>query len=112
MGVHWAKEASAKLDQGSVEIVDLRTLLPWDKETVEASVKKTNKVIVLHEDTLTGGIGAEIAAWISENCFEHLDAPVMREASLDTPVPFSRLLEENFLPQQRFLNKMERLLEY
>lgn len=112
MGVHWAKEAIASLDGVSADIVDLRTLLPWDKEAVEASVKKTNKVLVLHEDTLTGGVGAEIAAWISEHCFEYLDAPVSREASLDTPVPFSRPLEENFLPQQRFLNKLKRLLEY
>ncbi len=112
MGVHWAKQALESLDGVSADIVDLRTLLPWDKEAVEASVKKTNKVLVLHEDTLTGGVGAEIAAWISEHCFEYLDAPVSREASLDTPVPFSRPLEENFLPQQRFLNKLKRLLEY
>ncbi|GAB5524491.1 MAG: dehydrogenase E1 component subunit alpha/beta [Roseivirga sp.] len=112
MGVHWAKQALESLEGISADIVDLRTLLPWDKQAVEASVKKTNKVLVLHEDTLTGGVGAEIAAWISEHCFEHLDAPVSREASLDTPVPFSRPLEENFLPQQRFLNKLKRLLEY
>lgn len=112
MGVHWAKRALESLEGVSADIVDLRTLLPWDKEAVEASVKKTNKVLVLHEDTLTGGVGAEIAAWISEHCFEHLDAPVSREASLDTPVPFSRPLEENFLPQKRFLNKLKRLLEY
>lgn len=112
MGVHWAKQAMESLDNVSADIVDLRTLLPWDKDAVEASVRKTNKVLVLHEDTLTGGIGAEIAAWISEHCFEYLDAPVSREASLDTPVPFSRPLEENFLPQQRFLNKLKRLLAY
>lgn len=112
MGVHWAKQALESLEGVSADIVDLRTLLPWDKEAVEASVKKTNKVLILHEDTLTGGVGAEIAAWISEHCFEHLDAPVSREASLDTPVPFSQPLEENFLPQQRFLDKLKRLLEY
>ena len=112
MGVHWAKEAVAAIDGISADIVDLRTLLPWDKEAVEASVKKTNKVLVLHEDTLTGGVGAEIAAWISEHCFEYLDAPVAREASLDTPVPFSRPLEENFLPKERFFKKLTRLLEY
>lgn len=111
MGVHWAKQAVESLGV-SADIVDLRTLLPWDKDAVEASVRKTNKVLVLHEDTLTGGIGAEIAAWISEHCFEYLDAPVSREASLDTPVPFSRPLEENFLPQQRFLSKLNRLLAY
>ncbi|MCE7996699.1 MAG: dehydrogenase [Roseivirga sp.] len=112
MGVHWAKQALESMKGVSADIVDLRTLLPWDKEAVEASVRKTNKVLVLHEDTLTGGVGAEIAAWISEHCFEYLDAPVSREASLDTPVPFSRPLEENFLPQNRFLNKLKRLLEY
>ena len=92
--------------------MDLRTLLPWDKECVEASVKKTNKVLVLHEDTMIGGVGAEISAWISENCFEHLDAPVMREASLDTPVPFSKPLEENFLPQKRLIEKLKALATY
>jgi 2-oxoisovalerate dehydrogenase E1 component len=112
MGVHWAKQALEALPEATADIVDLRTLLPWDKEAVAASVKKTNKVLVLHEDTLTGGIGAEIAAWISEHCFEHLDAPVLREASLDTPVPFSKPLEENFLPQQRFTDKLKRLLAY
>ncbi len=112
MGVHWALEAISSLEGISADIVDLRTLLPWDKESVEQSVKKTNKVLVLHEDTLIGGIGAEIAAWISEHCFEHLDAPVVREASLDTPVPFSKPLEENFLPQKRLVEKLKRLIEY
>jgi len=112
MGVHWAKEAINALDGISADILDLRTLLPWDEESVELSVKKTNKVLVLHEDTLIGGIGAEISAWISENCFEHLDAPVMREASLDTPVPFSKPLEENFLPQKRLIEKLKNLAAY
>jgi 2-oxoisovalerate dehydrogenase E1 component len=111
MGVHWALEATKALGIGA-DIVDLRTLLPWDQETVKSSVEKTNKVLVLHEDTLTGGIGAEIAAWISENCFESLDAPVMREASLDTPVPFTSTLEENFLPQKRLKEKLKQLQEY
>ncbi len=112
MGVHWALDAINSLDSISADILDLRTLLPWDKESVQASVEKTNKVLVLHEDTMIGGIGAEIAAWISENCFEHLDAPVMREASLDTPVPFSKHLEENFLPQKRLLEKLKALASY
>jgi 2-oxoisovalerate dehydrogenase E1 component len=111
MGVHWAKEICETID-ASIEIIDLRTLLPWDKEAVEASVKKTNKVLVLHEDTLTGGIGAEIAAWISENCFQDLDAPVSRLASLDTPVPFSKHLEENFLPKKRLTDKLNELIKY
>lgn len=111
MGVHWAVEA---IEQLAIEadIIDLRTLLPWDKEMVSESVRNTNKVLVLHEDTITGGIGAEISAWISENCFEYLDAPVMREGSLDTPVPFTKTLEENFLPQNRLLEKLKDLMAY
>jgi 2-oxoisovalerate dehydrogenase E1 component len=113
MGVHWAKEAVESLNlQGKVEILDLRTLLPWDTEAVENAVKKTGKVLVCHEDTLTGGIGAEIAAWIAEHCFRYLDAPVLREGSLDTPVPFSAPLEHNFLPKLRIQEKLKGLLEY
>lgn len=111
MGVKWAKEAVSEMNI-SADILDLRTLLPWDKEAVSETVRKTGKVIILHEDTLTGGIGGEIAAWISENCFTYLDAPVMREASLDTPVPFSTPLEQNFLPKGRFEEKIKSLLEF
>jgi len=115
-GVHWAletkRDAIASSDGISMDILDLRTLLPFDKEAVEATVKKTGKVLVLHEDTLTGGIGAEISAYITENLFEHLDAPVIRVASLDTPVPFAIPLEWNFLPQQRFKEKLRGLLGY
>ena len=111
MGVHWAMEV---LDETKfkADIVDLRTLQPWDKEMVKKSVLKTNKVIVLHEDCVTGGIGGEIAAWIGENCFENLDAPVMREGSLDTPVPFAAQLEQNFLPKDRFKSKIIQLANY
>lgn len=98
-GVHWAIEACKAL-QIDADIVDLKTLLPWDKDCVAASVKKTGKALVLHEDTLIGGIGAEIAAWISEHCFTHLDAPVKRVASLDTPVPLAKDLEDNFLAKK------------
>src|SRR5262249_25384817 len=91
--VHTATEAAAQLPAVSVEIVDLRTVLPWDRETVLASVRKTSKVIVLHEDTRTGGFGAEIAATIAEDAFEHLDAPPRRIAAPDTPVPFAPALE-------------------
>ncbi|WP_305983231.1 alpha-ketoacid dehydrogenase subunit alpha/beta [Roseivirga thermotolerans] len=112
MGVHWAKSLAEELPHISVEVVDLRTLSPWDKETVSESVKKTNKVLVLHEDTLIGGVGAEIAAWISEHLFQWLDAPVMRLASLDTPVPFTKTLEENFLPQKRLKSKVTELYDY
>ncbi len=111
MGVHWANQIADELD-ASFEIIDLRTLLPWDKETVRASVQKTGRVLVLHEDCLTGGIGAEISAWISEHWFESLDAPVMREGSLDTPVPFAADLERNFLPNIRLKEKLESLVNY
>lgn len=111
MGVHWAKEY-AENHQLDADIIDLRTLLPWDQEAVRHSVARTGKVIILHEDTLTGGIGGEISAWISEHCFEMLDAPVMRVASLDTPIPFAKPLEDNFLPRQRLAEALERILAY
>jgi 2-oxoisovalerate dehydrogenase E1 component beta subunit len=97
--VHTAAEAAAGLDDVSVEILDLRTILPWDKEAVLASVRKTSKVLVLHEDTHTGGFGAEIAATIAEEAFEDLDAPPRRVTAPDTPVPFAPVLEQAFLPQ-------------
>jgi 2-oxoisovalerate dehydrogenase E1 component len=112
MGVHWALQIAEELPDSDIEIIDLRTLLPWDQEAVATSVKKTNRVLVVHEDTLTGGIGAEIAAWIAEHCFEHLDAPVMRVGSLDTPVPFSPVLEQNFLPKGRIKEGIQRLKQY
>lgn len=112
MGVHWAKALSEELKDISIEVIDLRTLSPWDSETVAESVKKTNKALVLHEDTMIGGIGAEISAWISEHLFEHLDAPVARIASLDTPVPFTKTLEENFLPIKRLKEKVIDLNSY
>lgn len=111
MGVHWAVKAIEELGI-SADILDLRTLLPWDQEAVAETVKKTGKVIFLHEDTLTGGIGAEICAWISEHCFRWLDAPVMREGSMDTPVPFAPKLEKQFLPTERFKKKLKELVGY
>jgi len=95
MGISWVKEVMESLPEISVDLIDLRTLIPWDKELVSESVKKTGKVIILHEGTLTGGVGAEIAAYISENLFEYLDGPILREGSLDTPVPFTKNLEDN-----------------
>jgi 2-oxoisovalerate dehydrogenase E1 component len=111
LGVLWAKQVVAELGI-SADIVDLRTLLPYDKEAIEATVRKTGKAIILHEDTLVGGIGGEIAAYISEHLFSSLDAPVMRVASLDTPVPFALSLERNFLPKERFKEKLKELVEY
>ncbi len=111
MGVHWAMQICNEMGV-SADIVDLRTLLPWDKQAVADSVKKTSRVMVLHEDCLTGGIGGEIAAWIGEHCFKYLDAPVMREGSLDTPVPFAPTLEQNFLPKGRLRKRLETLLEF
>jgi 2-oxoisovalerate dehydrogenase E1 component len=112
IGVHWALEIAQHFPEKHIAILDLRSLQPWDKEAVASLVKKTGKVLLLHEDTLTGGIGGEIAAWIAEHCFEYLDAPVMREGSLDTPVPFSPPLEANFLPKGRLQARIEQLLKY
>jgi 2-oxoisovalerate dehydrogenase E1 component len=111
-GVHWSKEALTKFPETSAEIIDLRTLLPLDTESIYTAVKKTGKVIVLHEDCMMGGIGGELAALISENCFEYLDAPVIRVASLDTPVPFAVALEEQFLPKERLISAISSLLNY
>ncbi|MBC8311429.1 MAG: dehydrogenase E1 component subunit alpha/beta [Candidatus Marinimicrobia bacterium] len=110
--VHWAVDVVNKLGV-SVEIIDLRTLMPWDRETVFASIQKTNRVLVLHEANITGGIGGEIASTISEDAFEFLDAPVKRVASLDTPIPFASHIENNvYLPHKRFENALQELLEY
>jgi 2-oxoisovalerate dehydrogenase E1 component len=112
LGVHWAMEYADNHPGESVEIVDLRSLQPWDRVTVMESVKKTSKVLILHEDTLTGGFGAEIAATITESCFQYLDAPVMRCASLDTPVPMDKGLENQFLGKSRLDKAMHQLLRY
>ena len=111
MGVHWAAEVCDEMGVDA-DILDLRTLLPLDYDAIAETVKKTNRVVILHEDTLIGGIGGEIAAYISEHLFEYLDAPVLRAASLDTPVPFSAGLEAQFLPKGRFREQLERLLAY
>jgi 2-oxoisovalerate dehydrogenase E1 component len=111
-GVIWAEEYAAEHPEISIDILDLRTLLPLDYAAIREAVQRTGRVLVLHEDTLTGGIGGEIAAWIGEHCFHLLDAPVMRCASLDTPVPFSLELEANFLAKSRLHDTVSRLLEY
>lgn len=112
MGVEWAIDCVNDFPEFSIEIIDLRTLLPWDKEAVKKSVKKTGKVLILHEDNLTGGIGGEIAAWLAEHCFEFLDAPIKRTASLDTPIPFAIELEQEYLPVKRLKDDLRKLLEY
>ncbi len=112
MGVHWAIEAADKNPNISIDILDLRTLLPLDNDSIYNSVRKTGKVIVLHEDCMTGGIGGELVALINENCFQDLDAPVKRVASLDTPIPFADDLEINFLPKQRFFDALIDLANY
>jgi 2-oxoisovalerate dehydrogenase E1 component len=114
VGVHWALEAAAKLaDEGfSIEVVDLRSLLPWDEEAVIASVRKTGRALVLHEAPLFGGHGGELAATIGHRAFEWLDAPVMRLGALDTPIPFSPELEAQHSPRGRLLPMLRELLRY
>ena len=112
MGVIWAKEY-LKNTNYSIELLDLRCLLPLDLQGILKSVKKTNKVLVLHEDNLTGGIGAEISALITEKCFEHLDAPVVRLCSIDTPIPFSSNIERDvYLPNLDIGKKINYLMKY
>jgi 2-oxoisovalerate dehydrogenase E1 component len=112
LGVKWAEDLQENNPETSIEIVDLRTLSPLDTETIFNSVRKTNRVIVLHEANTTGGVGAEIATLINENCFEHLDAPVRRLGSLDTPVPFAAELEQNFFPLEELQETLTYLINY
>lgn len=112
MGVVWMQEYVAQHPELSVEILDLRTLLPLDYEAIKRTAQKTGRILVLHEDTLTGGIGGEIASWIGESCFNFLDAPVMRCASLDTPVPFNTNLEASFLALNQLEKKLQELLNF
>ncbi len=112
MGVIWAMEYADAHPEISMDILDLRTLLPLDYKSIRTSVNNTGKVLVLHEDTLTGGIGGEVAAWIAQNCFEFLDAPIIRCASLDTPVPFNIELEKNFLAKSRLGEMIQKLINY
>ena len=112
MGVHWALEVLDNNLSISADLIDLRTLVPLDKETILNSVIKTGKVIVLHEDSMRGGFGADIASFISNVCFEYLDAPVKRSSSIDTPVPFASALEDEFLAKSRFESQLKDLLSY
>ena len=110
--VHWAIEWAEKNPSVSVDILDLRTLLPLDYPAIKSAVARTGKVLLLHEDSLTGGIGSEVSAWIGEHCFDQLDAPVMRCASLDTPIPFSIELEKNFMAYSRLGSFVDKLTRY
>jgi len=112
MGVHWALEVLKNNPDISADLLDLRTLVPLDKTAVLNSVKKTGRAIVLHEDCMIGGFGADISAMIVDECFEYLDAPVKRSASMDTPVPFASELEDEFLAKSRFENQLKVLLDY
>jgi len=111
MGVHWATALAQEMNLAA-DIIDLVSLAPIDYDTIDSSVKKTNRVLILHEDTMFGGIGGDISAYISEHLFEHLDAPVKRVASLDTPIPFDKGLEQIFLPKDRFRVAVDELLRY
>ncbi|MBL7885348.1 MAG: alpha-ketoacid dehydrogenase subunit beta, partial [Flavobacterium sp.] len=111
-GVHWALETLAKHPEIKADVIDLRTLQPLDVETIYASVKKTNKCIILQEDTMFGGVSSDISALVMENCFEYLDAPVQRVGSIETAIPFVKPLEDQYLPKVRFEEKLLELLQY
>jgi len=112
VGVVWAEQLLKAQPEWSIAVLDLRTLLPLDTESIDTVVKRTGRVLILHEDTLIGGIGGEIGSYISEHLFEYLDAPIVRVASLDTPVPFAARLEEQFLARSRLEAGIRKLLEY
>ena len=111
-GVHWVEDYAAEHPEISIDILDLRTLAPLDYLSIREAVQRTGRVLILHEDTLIGGIGGEIAAWIAENCFAILDAPVIRCASLDTPVPFNIELEKTFMARSRLDEMVQKLINY
>ncbi|MEH3116017.1 alpha-ketoacid dehydrogenase subunit beta [Pedobacter terrae] len=112
LGVHWALEHLNNHPEQAATLIDLRTLQPWDQETVKEAVKATGRVLILHEDTLTNGFGAEISAWIGEHLFHYLDAPVIRCASLDTAIPMNKVLEDDFLAKARLAATVDKLLKY
>ena len=112
LGVQWAESVLDANPSISADLIDLRTLLPWDQDAVMASVRKTGKALIHHEDTMIGGIGGEISSKIHELCFEHLDAPVARTAGLDTAFPFAADLERQFLANDRLESDLKSLLDY
>lgn len=111
-GVHWAMEALEDFPNIGVDLIDLRTLMPLDSDAIFNSVRKTGKVLILQEDSMFGGIASDISAMISENCFESLDGPIQRVASLETPIPFAENLEKNYLPKERFRISLQKLMDY
>ena len=112
LGIHWALEEVKKFPQAKIAVLDINTLVPLDYDSIFDLVKKTGKVLLLQEDSRLGGFMGEIAAEISEKCFEHLDAPIFRLASLNTPIPFTDNLEEGYFPRRKLNNKIKTLLEY
>lgn len=111
-GVHWALDTLAQNPEISADLLDLRTLMPLDKDAIFESVRKTGKVVILQEDSMFGGIASDISSLIMENCFESLDAPVKRVGSIETPIPFAANLEKNYLPKEKFKNELLDLLSY
>lgn len=111
-GVHWALETLENNPDIDADLIDLRTLQPLDTEIIYNSVKKTGRAIILQEDSLFGGIASDISALIMENCFEQLDAPVIRVGSIETPIPFNSKLEEQYLSKNRFESELKTLLSY
>ncbi|MCL4113450.1 UNVERIFIED_CONTAM: hypothetical protein GTU68_008701 [Idotea baltica] len=111
LGVHWAIEVLEELNIDG-EVLDLRSLQPLDYDAINETVRKTNRVILLHEDAMFGGIGADLSAYIAEHLFEHLDAPLLRVASLDTPIPFNKKLEDAYLPKKRLRESIAKIMEY
>ena len=111
-GVHWALKALQEFPENSVSVLDLNTLQPWDRDGVFEAVKTHNKVLLLQEDSVTGGFMGEVAAAIGEHCFEYLDGPVVRVGAMDTPIPFAPALEAGYLPETRLLEALQKLLVY
>lgn len=112
LGVHWALDVLKKHPEIKADLIDLRTLVPWDRESVLESVRKTGKALILHEDVEIGGFGGEISATIAQDCFEDLDAPIMRVGAMNTAIPFDAGLEKQFLPTQEFEEKLLKLWKY
>ena len=110
--MHWALDTLSKNPTISADLLDLRTLQPLDIDTIFTSVKKTGRAIIYQEDSMFGGLASDISAMIMENCFNYLDAPVKRVASLDSPIPFTKALEDQYLPKGRFENDLKELLQY